>query len=171
MDLAWITDPAALVALATLVVMEVVLGIDNLVFISILTNKLPEERRGAARRLGLGLALLLRLALLGTIALIVRLTEPLFSLMDHPFSWRDLILIAGGLFLVYKATTEIHHHVEPADRRRGRRHEPAAAKVRRRDRADPRPRHRLLARQHHHRGRHDRPDPHHGHGRDSSPFC
>src|SRR5919205_171567 len=107
------TDPAAWAALATLIVMEVVLGIDNLIFISILTNKLPEERRTMARRIGIGLALVLRLGLLGTIAIIVRLTEPLFTAFGHGFSWRDLILIAGGLFLVWKATKEIHHNVDP----------------------------------------------------------
>jgi predicted tellurium resistance membrane protein TerC len=104
-------DPAAWAALATLVVMEVVLGIDNLIFISILSNKLPEAQRARTQRIGIGLALVMRLGLLGTVALIVRLTNPLFSLFDHAFSWRDLILISGGLFLVWKATTEIHHHV------------------------------------------------------------
>jgi predicted tellurium resistance membrane protein TerC len=113
MDFSWISDPAALVALATLVVMEVVLGIDNLIFISILTNKLPEHQRSKARRIGIGLALILRLGLLGTIAIIVTLTEPIFTLFGHAFSWRDLILIGGGLFLVWKATKEIHHNVDP----------------------------------------------------------
>ena len=107
------TDPAAWVALATLIVMEVVLGIDNLIFISILTNKLPEDQRENARRIGLSLALLFRLALLGTVAVIVQLTTPLFVVFAHAFSWRDLILIAGGLFLVWKATREIHHRVDP----------------------------------------------------------
>lgn len=111
--LALAADPAAWAALATLIAMEVVLGIDNLIFISILTNKLPEHQRSKARRIGIGLALILRLALLGTIAIIVRLTTPLFEAFDHGFSWRDLILIAGGLFLVWKATTEIHHSVDP----------------------------------------------------------
>ena len=106
-------DPAAWVALLTLVVMEVVLGIDNLIFIAILTNKLPEHRRATARRVGIGLALIFRLALLGTIAIIVRLTEPIATVLGHPFSWRDLILIAGGLFLIWKATKEIHHKVDP----------------------------------------------------------
>jgi predicted tellurium resistance membrane protein TerC len=106
-------DPAAWAALATLVVMEVVLGIDNLIFISILTNKLPAHQQSTARRIGIGLALILRLGLLGTIAIIVQLTEPLFTAFGHGFSWRDLILIAGGLFLVWKATKEIHHHVDP----------------------------------------------------------
>ena len=114
MDFAWISDPTALVALATLIVMEVVLGIDNLIFISILTNKLPEHQRSKARRIGIGLALILRLGLLGTIAIIVTLTEPIFTLLGHGFSWRDLILIGGGLFLVWKATKEIHHNVDPS---------------------------------------------------------
>jgi len=106
-------DPTAWAALATLIVMEVVLGIDNLIFISILTNRLPEEHRAKARRIGIGLALIMRIGLLGTIAWIVQLTNPLFELFGHGFSWRDLILIAGGLFLVWKATREIHHTVEP----------------------------------------------------------
>ena len=114
MDFAWLSDPTALVALATLVVMEVVLGIDNLVFISILTNKLPEHQRSRARRIGIGLALVLRLGLLGTIAIIVTLTQPIFVLFGHGFSWRDLILVGGGLFLVWKATKEIHHSVDPS---------------------------------------------------------
>jgi predicted tellurium resistance membrane protein TerC len=112
-DFSWLSDPTALVALATLIVMEVVLGIDNLIFISILTNKLPEHQRSKARRIGIGLALILRLGLLGTIAIIVTLTEPIFTLFGHAFSWRDLILIGGGLFLVWKATKEIHHNVDP----------------------------------------------------------
>src|SRR3546814_7376564 len=93
--------------------MEVVLGIDNLIFISILTNKLPEDRRVRARQVGIGGALLLRLALLATAAWIVQLTQPIFEAFGHGFSWRDLILFAGGLFLVWKATKEIHHNVDP----------------------------------------------------------
>ncbi|WP_112664188.1 TerC family protein [Microvirga flavescens] len=106
-------DPTAWAALATLIAMEVVLGIDNLVFISILTNKLPAHQQQRARRIGIGLALILRLALLGTIAIIVQLTAPIFEVFGKAFSWRDLILIAGGLFLVWKATKEIHHSVDP----------------------------------------------------------
>jgi len=113
--LALAQNPAAWVALATLIVMEVVLGIDNLIFISILTNKLPEHQRERARRIGIGLALILRLGLLATVAWIVRLTEPVFTLLGNELSWKDLILIAGGLFLVWKATKEIHHHVDPED--------------------------------------------------------
>ena len=105
-------DPAAWAALMTLIVMEVVLGIDNLIFIAILTNRLPEAQRPMARRIGIGLALIMRLALLGTIAIIVKLTAPVFSILGKAFSWRDMILIAGGLFLVWKATKEIHHKVD-----------------------------------------------------------
>ncbi|MDO8798924.1 TerC family protein [Phenylobacterium sp.] len=120
-------DPAAWAALITLVVMEVVLGIDNLVFISILSNKLPAHQQTKARRLGIGLALIMRLALLSTIAFIVGLTAPVFELpwkgpigedghamFELAFSWRDLILIAGGMFLVWKATTEVHHTMDPS---------------------------------------------------------
>ena len=107
------SDPAAWIALATLVVMEVVLGIDNLIFISILTNKLPEHQRSKARRLGIGAALILRLALLGTVAWIVKLVDPVIELFGQAFSWKDIILIAGGLFLLWKATKEIHHAVDP----------------------------------------------------------
>ena len=107
------TTPTTWVALATLTTMEVVLGIDNLIFISVLSNKLPEHLRSKARRIGIAAALVLRLGLLATIALIVKLTAPLFEFFGQSFSWRDLILIAGGLFLVWKATTEIHHSVDP----------------------------------------------------------
>ncbi|RME66903.1 MAG: TerC family protein [Alphaproteobacteria bacterium] len=111
---ALLADPAAWVALVTLVAMEIVLGIDNLIFIAILTNTLPAHQREAARRIGITLALVLRLGLLGAIAWIVRLTAPVFTVLGHDFSWRDIILLAGGLFLVWKATKEIHHHVDPA---------------------------------------------------------
>ena len=112
---ALVQSPEAWVALMTLVVMEVVLGIDNLIFISILTNELPEGQRERARRIGIGLALLLRLGLLATVAWIVGLTAPVMTVFGNEFSWKDLILIAGGLFLVWKATKEIHHHVDPHD--------------------------------------------------------
>ncbi len=111
---AFLADPTAYVALITLIVMEVVLGIDNLIFISILTNKLPKEQQKRARRIGISAALLLRLGLLSTIAIIVTLTAPVFTVFDHSFSWRDMILIAGGLFLVWKATKEIHHATDPS---------------------------------------------------------
>ena len=107
------SDPAAWAALVTLIVMEVVLGIDNLIFISILSNKLPEHQRSRVRRIGIGLALVMRLALLSIIAWLVGLVQPVFTVMGNEFSWKDLILIAGGLFLVSKATKEIHHTVDP----------------------------------------------------------
>src|SRR5215204_7710148 len=106
-------DPTVWAALAALIAMEVVLGIDNLIFISILTNKLPAAYQSKARRIGIGLALGMRLVLLGSIAFIIQLTEPIFAAFGHAFSWRDLILIGGGLFLVWKATKEIHHSVDP----------------------------------------------------------
>lgn len=109
------SDPTVWVALVTLIVMEVVLGIDNLLFISILTNKLPVEHREKARRIGIGLALIMRLGLLATVSWIVQLTTPVFSIGDNEFSWKDIILIAGGLFLVWKATKEIHHAMDPVD--------------------------------------------------------
>ena len=108
-----ITDPTAWTALVMLIVMEVVLGIDNLIFISVLTNTLPEAHRPRARRLGITGALVLRLALLGAVAFILQLTQPIFTVLDHGVSWRDLILIAGGLFLVWMATKEIHQKLDP----------------------------------------------------------
>jgi predicted tellurium resistance membrane protein TerC len=127
LDFAILAEPAAWAALATLVVMEVVLGIDNLIFISILSNKLPPEHRQRARRVGIGLALIMRIALLFSIAWLVGLTVPVFDLgiqgaldahgtpaFETSFSARDLILIAGGLFLLWKATKEIHHNVDPS---------------------------------------------------------
>jgi len=124
--LALFSDPAAWAALAALVLMEVVLGIDNLIFISILSNKLPEHQRQKARRLGIALALVMRLALLSMIAWIVGLTAVVIDLgftgpvnehgvpsFETAFSWRDLILIAGGFFLIWKATKEVHHAMDP----------------------------------------------------------
>jgi len=107
------SDPTNLVALATLIVMEIVLGIDNLIFISILTNKLPEHQRSKARFVGIGAALVLRLVFLSLVFVIVQLTEPVFTAFGLGLSWRDIILISGGLFLVWKATKEIHHNVDP----------------------------------------------------------
>ncbi|MES0808919.1 TerC family protein [Roseibium sp. SCPC15] len=107
-------DPVSWAALATLIAMEVVLGIDNLVFIAILTNKLPVELRSRARRIGIALALIFRLALLSIVAAIMRLTQTVFEIGGVDLSWRDLIMISGGLFLVWKATREIHHLVDPA---------------------------------------------------------
>lgn len=120
------SDPAVWAALGALIVMEVVLGIDNLIFISILSNKLPAAQRQKARRIGIALALIMRLALLSVIAWLVGLTAPVFDLgitgspteygapsFETEFSWRDIILILGGIFLVWKATKEIHHNVDP----------------------------------------------------------
>ncbi|WP_293882640.1 TerC family protein [Sphingomonas sp.] len=122
------SDPAVWAALLTLIVMEVVLGIDNLVFIAILSNKLPVENRDRVRRIGIGLALVMRLALLSMIAWIVGLVHPVFDLgitgtldqhgtpsFETAFSWRDIILLVGGLFLMWKATTEIHHSTDDHD--------------------------------------------------------
>jgi len=108
----WITDPETWIALSTLTVLEIVLGIDNIIFISILSTKLPPPQQRPARRLGLGLAMLMRIALLLGITWVMRLSTPLFSVMSHPVSGRDLILILGGLFLLAKATFEIHDKLE-----------------------------------------------------------
>jgi predicted tellurium resistance membrane protein TerC len=109
---ALLTSPSAWLALLTLVVMEVVLGIDNLVFVALVSNRLPKQQRQKGRAVGLGLALGLRLVLLGALVFIVGLTRPVLTLFGHEFSWRDLILLTGGLFLVWKATSEIHGTVE-----------------------------------------------------------
>lgn len=112
MILEWMSDPSAWAGLATLVVLEIVLGIDNLVFIAILADKLPPEQRNKARLLGLGLALLMRFALLASIAWIVTLTAPLFEVAGHSFSGRDMILVFGGVFLLFKGTMELHERLE-----------------------------------------------------------
>ncbi|MDY0242483.1 MAG: TerC family protein, partial [Rhodospirillaceae bacterium] len=108
----WLTDPHIWASLLTLTALEIVLGIDNIVFIAILAGRLPKSQQPRARRIGLALALISRLALLASIAWIVGLTQPVFSLFGHDFSWRDVILISGGFFLLYKSTKEIHHGVE-----------------------------------------------------------
>ncbi len=126
--MALLSDPAAWLALLTLIALEVVLGVDNLIFIAILSNKLPVEQQSRARRIGLSLALIMRIGLLMLIGWLVTLTQPLFDLglvgapnaygepsFETSFSGRDLILLAGGLFLLWKATKEIHHAVEPGD--------------------------------------------------------
>lgn len=112
MTLEWIADPSAWLGLLTLVVLEIVLGIDNLIFIAILANKLPEHQRDRARVTGLSLALLMRLLLLAGISKLVALTHPLFSLLGRDISARDLILLLGGVFLLFKATVEIHERLE-----------------------------------------------------------
>ena len=108
----WLSDPTVWVGLATLVALEIVLGVDNLIFIAILSDKLPPAQRDRARRIGLALALGLRLALLASISWVMSLTAPVLSFWKFELSWRDLILIAGGLFLLVKATTEIHDRLE-----------------------------------------------------------
>jgi predicted tellurium resistance membrane protein TerC len=108
----WITDPQAWVAFATLTALEIVLGIDNVVFISILAGKLPREQQGRARRIGLALAMLMRIALLFSLTWIIRLTQPLFTVLGQEISGRDLVLIIGGLFLLAKSTHEIHDRLE-----------------------------------------------------------
>jgi predicted tellurium resistance membrane protein TerC len=107
------SDPNAWAALAALTGLEIVLGIDNLVFVSILTNALPEPMRAPARRVGLAAALVLRLAVLCLAVFLVGLTRPVLTMMNHGFSWRDVILGGGGLFLVWKATREIHDAIDP----------------------------------------------------------
>ena len=108
----WVSNPQIWLSLLTLSALEIVLGIDNIVFLAILTNRLPPHQRDLGRKIGLTLALGTRLLLLATLAWIVKLTAPLFTMFDHGFSWRDLILIGGGLFLLVKAVLEIHETVE-----------------------------------------------------------
>ncbi len=108
----WLADPNAWIALATLTALEIVLGIDNIIFISILVGRLPPEKRDLARRLGLSLAMGSRILLLLALAWIMRLTEPLFSVLGQEVSGRDLILIGGGLFLLWKSVHEIHNSLE-----------------------------------------------------------
>ncbi|MDI9219906.1 TerC family protein [Pantoea sp. EA-12] len=115
----WILDPSLWAGLVTLIVLELVLGIDNLVFIAILVEKLPPTLRDRARVVGLLLALLLRLVLLASLSWLVTLTQPLFSLWQHNFSARDLLLLSGGLFLLYKATTELNSRLEGGDEENG----------------------------------------------------
>jgi len=105
-------DPAVWASFLTLTVLEIVLGVDNVIFISITAARLPEAQRRSARTIGLALALVVRIALLFSIAWIIGLTAPVFSVGDHPVSWRDMILFAGGLFLIWKAATEIFAEVE-----------------------------------------------------------
>lgn len=109
---AWLTDPQIWAALPALTALEIILGIDNLVMVALLAARLPPRRAALARHCGLAMALAGRLALLASLAWIVTLTAPLFGAFGHRFSWRDLILIGGGLFLLYSGTREIHGHIE-----------------------------------------------------------
>ncbi|MDT9545942.1 MAG: TerC family protein [Chlorobium sp.] len=108
----WITQPEAWIALGTLTALEIVLGIDNIIFISIIANRLPEHQREKGRTIGLGLAMLTRILLLLSISVIMGLTETLFTIFSHHISGRDLIVVAGGLFLLAKSTHEIHQNLE-----------------------------------------------------------
>ncbi|MDH5725717.1 MAG: TerC family protein [Nitrospira sp.] len=111
----WMTNSEMWMALATLTALEIVLGIDNIIFISVLVGRLPQHQRNLARRMGLGLAMVARLGLLFSISLMMGLTTPLFTVLNHALSGRDLILIGGGLFLLAKATHEIHESLEGVD--------------------------------------------------------
>lgn len=113
----WLGSPGIWANLLTLTALEIVLGIDNLVFVAVLAGRLPAEQQGAARTLGLALALIARLFLLASIAWIIGLKAPLFDLFGHTVSWRDIFLFLGGLFLLYSATQEIHRSLEGADMR------------------------------------------------------
>ncbi|HKV08212.1 MAG TPA: TerC family protein [Thermoanaerobaculia bacterium] len=108
----WMSNPESWIALLTLTVLEIVLGIDNIIFISILAGKLPQDQQPKARTVGLGLAMFIRIALLASLAWIARLTDPLFTVLSQEISGRDLILLIGGVFLLFKATREIHERLE-----------------------------------------------------------
>lgn len=112
MDFSWLSSPEAWISLLTLTVLEIVLGIDNIIFISILSGKLPEDQRPKARQLGLAVALISRILLLLSISWVMGLTKPIFNLGTNEITGRDLVLLVGGLFLVYKAVKEIHHKLE-----------------------------------------------------------
>jgi predicted tellurium resistance membrane protein TerC len=116
MSMHWIVEAESWIALLTLTVLEIVLGIDNIIFIGILASRLPEEQRGRARRIGIGLGAGLRVALLFSLTYVMRLTSPLFSVLGRGISARDLILLAGGLFLLGKSTHEIHYRLEGAEK-------------------------------------------------------
>jgi predicted tellurium resistance membrane protein TerC len=107
-----LTDPNAWLSLATLTLLEVILGIDNVIFLAIVSERLPPEKRALARRIGLSLALIMRIALLASISFILSLQQPIIELFGTGYSWRDVVLAAGGLFLLYKGTQEIHNEVE-----------------------------------------------------------
>lgn len=117
----WLSDPTLWAGLLTLILLEIILGIDNLVFIAILADKLPAHQRDKARIIGLSLALVMRLVLLASLSWLITLTAPLFHVWEHPVSGRDLILLLGGLFLLLKATMELHERLEGADKHNGNR--------------------------------------------------
>ncbi|MDQ3224904.1 MAG: TerC family protein, partial [Gemmatimonadota bacterium] len=125
----WITSPEAWIALFTLTVLEIVLGIDNVVFISILAGKLPREQQPKARLIGLTLAMFMRIALLFSLSWIIGLTAPLFAVLGEEISGRDLVLILGGLFLLAKSTHEIHDRLEGEEGEAGSRVKPSLASV------------------------------------------
>ena len=125
----WISDPQAWIGLATLTVLEIVLGIDNVIFISILAGKLPREQQGRARYIGLLLAMFMRIALLFSLSWIIRLTAPLFTLLGQEISGRDLVLLIGGLFLLAKSTREIHERLEGEEGEASARVAPSFASV------------------------------------------
>jgi predicted tellurium resistance membrane protein TerC len=108
-------NPSTWIALLTLTFLEIVLGIDNIIFISIVSNKLPKEQQSKARNIGLSLALIFRIALLMGITYIITFTQPLFTVYSHDFSVRDIILLAGGIFLIFKSTMEVHNKMEGAE--------------------------------------------------------
>ena len=111
----WLIDPSQWFAFAILLLLEVVLGIDNIIFISVLTNKLPEHKRPKLRSIGLSLAMIMRILLVMGISWVIGLTTPVFTAFGREISWKDLILLVGGLFLIAKSTMEIHHSVEDSD--------------------------------------------------------
>src|SRR5690349_12794226 len=114
----WLSDPQTWSALLTLTALEIILGIDNIIFISILSDRLPVEQRTRARTVGLLLAMLMRIGMLFSLGWMLGLTAPLFTVAGHAFTGRDLILITGGLFLIFKATTEIHAKLEGEEHER-----------------------------------------------------
>ena len=147
----WIADPTAWLGLGTLILLEIVLGIDNLIFIAILVDKLPPAQRNRARIIGLSLALLMRIAMLAGISWLQTLTAPVLTVLGSGLSVRDLILIAGGLFLLLKATTELHGRLEGMEGRSVS--GSPTGRVLARDRADRHTRLRILYRLRHHSGR------------------
>src|SRR5688572_27533200 len=125
----WVGDPNAWVSLLTLTILEIVLGVDNIIFISILAGKLPEAQQGKARTIGLMLALVTRILLLSMIFLLTKLVHPLFSVLGQHISGKDLVLLIGGLFLIWKSVKEIHHSMEGADHEQSAKVKPKFASV------------------------------------------